>query len=384
LRYIEEVVLINWMSHIHSEIKLDKHMTVITGTSDSGKSAVYRAIEYVYHMGQDGYRSFHSGWVRYKASNAIIQIKYSDGTMLERVKGEKNEIRLYKDGDIFYEKLKAGTTYDKEVLDFLGNPPYERSLGAFSFSHQHDPAFLMSQSKDAIPKIISKLSNSGDYDRAAEILKSENLSFNPLIKSSETKIKAIKKELELFSDLDSDILKFDELEKSIFNAEDLTKDIQSIKSILTDARNKKNEAISLENLNNLEQNKLTCLENLDNIQEIVNQIDSLKTISEDIKTKEDKIADLIFENTQAEYFVSLEFKDAIVYMDNCIDAITGLTNIQNELSVLNEDLEETNSLQEKDDLSLTELDDKISAIKSDNDEYEAYMTKNNICLVCGK
>ena len=164
----------------------------------------------------------------------------------------------------------------------------------------------------------------------------------------------------------------------------MTKDIESIKSILADARNKKNEANSLENLNNLEQNKLIFLENLDGIQDIVNQIDSLKTTSEDINAKEDKIADLIFENTQAEYFVSLQFKDAIVYMDNCIDAITGLTNIQNELAVLNEDLEETNSLQEKDDLSLTELDDKISAIKSENDEYEAYMTKNNICLVCGK
>jgi recombinational DNA repair ATPase RecF len=89
LRYIEELVLKNWMSHEHSVINFHPHINVITGTSDSGKSAIYRAIEYVYNMGQDGYRSFHSGWVRYKTSNATIQIKYSDGTMLERVKGEK-------------------------------------------------------------------------------------------------------------------------------------------------------------------------------------------------------------------------------------------------------------------------------------------------------
>ena len=116
----------------------------------------------------------------------------------------------------------------------------------------------------------------------------------------------------------------------------------------------------------------------------MNQIDSLKTISGDIKTKEDKIADLIFENTQAEYFVSLEFKNAIVYMDNCINTITELTNIQNELNILDDDLEETNNSQEKDELSLTQLDDKITTIESENDEYEAYMIQNNICLVCGK
>jgi len=384
LRYIEELVLKNWMSHEHSVIKFHPYINVITGTSDSGKSAIYRAIEYVYNMGQDGYRSFHSGWVRYKTSNATIQIKYSDGTMLERVKGEKNEIRLYKDGEVFYEKLKAGTTYDKEVLDFLGNPPYERSLGSFSFAHQHDPAFLMSQSKDAIPKIISKLSNSGDYDRSAEILKTENLSFNPIIKASEAKIKSIKKDLELFNDLDADIVKYDELEEAIATADDLTKDIESLKQIVTTARKKKNEVISLENLNSLEQDKLSYLESLDDIQELVDQIEALKTILNDIVNKEQTIADLTYQNTQAEFFVSLEFKNAILLMDNCIKVIDGLKSIQNDLNDLGDDLAEANELQENDESSLTEFDDKISAIESENAEYEAYMNQNNICLVCGK
>ena len=384
MRYIEELVLKNWMSHEHSVIKFHPYINVITGTSDSGKSAIYRAIEYVYNMGQDGYRSFHSGWVRYKTSNATIQIKYSDGTMLERVKGEKNEIRLYKDGEVFYEKLKAGTTYDKEVLDFLGNPPYERSLGSFSFAHQHDPAFLMSQSKDAIPKIISKLSNSGDYDRSAEILKTENLSFNPIIKASEAKIKSIKKDLELFNDLDADIVKYDELEEAIATADDLTKDIESLKQIVTTARKKKNEVISLENLNSLEQDKLSYLESLDDIQELVDQIEALKTILNDIVNKEQTIADLTYQNTQAEFFVSLEFKNAILLMDNCIKVIDGLKSIQNDLNDLGDDLAEANELQENDESSLTEFDDKISAIESENAEYEAYMNQNNICLVCGK
>ena len=335
-------------------------------------------------MGLDRYRSIHSGWVRYKTTNATIQIKYSDGIMLERVKGEKNEIRLYKNGEVFYEKLKAGTTYDKEVLDFLGNPPYERSLGSFSFAHQHDPAFLMSQSKDAIPKIISKLSNSGDYDRSAEILKNENLSFNPIIKASEAKIKTIKKDLELFDDLDADIVKYDELEEAIATADVLNKDINSLNQIVATARKKKNEVISLENLNSLEQDKLSYLENLDDIQEIVDQIEVLKTILNDIVNKEQTIADLTYQNTQAEFFVSLKFKKAILFMDNCIEIIDGLKSIQNDLNDLGEELAEANESQENDELSLTGFYDKISAIEADNAEYEAYMNKNNICLVCGK
>ncbi len=384
LRKIEEVVLINWMSHLHSVIKFDARMNVITGTSDSGKSAVYRALEYIYHMGQEGYRSFHPGWIRHKASNAIIQVKYDDGYMLERVKGEKNEVRLYKDNEIVYEKLKAGTTYDKEILDFLGHPPYEKSLGSFSFSHQHDPAFLVSQSKDAIPKIISKLSNSGDYDRAAELLKTENLSFNPIIKSSEAKIKEIKNELNLFVDLDDDIAKYDALETAIEEAEDIEKTMLSLQNIIISARNKKRDLDSLIELNNKEQDKLACLDNLDSIQVIADQIKSLKNYANEIFDKEQDIAELVYENSKAEYFISPEFVNAISFMDKCILSIKNLNDFENNFNKHNEDLIETNEQLESDQNSLTELDDKISNIEKDNAEYEDYMTKNNKCLVCGK
>jgi exonuclease SbcC len=384
LRKIEEVVLINWMSHLHSVIKFDPRMNVITGTSDSGKSAVYRALEYIYHMGQEGYRSFHPGWIRHKASNAIIQVKYDDGYMLERVKGEKNEVRLYKDDEIVYEKLKAGTTYDKEILDFLGHPPYEKSLGSFSFSHQHDPAFLVSQSKDAIPKIISKLSNSGDYDRAAELLKTENLSFNPIIKSSEAKIKEIKNELTLFVDLDDDIAKYGFLETAIEEAEDIEKTMLSLQNIIITARNKKRDLDSLIDVNNKEQYKLAYLNSLDSIQVIADQIKSLKDYANEIFDKEQDIVDLLNENSKAEYFISPEFVNAISFMDNCTSSIENLTEFENSFNKHNEDLIEINELLESDQNTLTNLDDKISSIEKDNSEYEDYMIKNNICLVCGK
>ena len=104
----------------------------------------------------------------------------------------------------------------------------------------------------------------------------------------------------------------------------------------------------------------------------------------DIVNKEQTIADLTYQNTQAEFFVSLEFKNAILLMDNCIKVIDGLKSIQNDLNDLGDDLADANELQENDESSLIEFDDKISAIKAENAEYEAYMNQNNICLVCGK
>ena len=71
-------------------------------------------------------------------------------------------------------------------------------------------------------------------------------------------------------------------------------------------------------------------------------------------------------------------------MDNCIEIIDGLKSIQNDLNDLGEELAEANESQENDELSLAGFDDKISAIETENAEYEAYMNQNNICLVCGK
>ena len=85
-----------------------------------------------------------------------------------------------------------------------------------------------------------------------------------------------------------------------------------------------------------------------------------------------------------EFFVSLEFKKAILFMDDCIKVIDSLKSIQNDLNDLGEELAEANESQENDELSLAGFDDKISAIETENAEYEAYMNQNNICLVCGK
>jgi uncharacterized phage infection (PIP) family protein YhgE len=149
-------------------------------------------------------------------------------------------------------------------------------------------------------------------------------------------------------------------------------------------RAKKIELDSLIEINNKEKEKLNCLENLDDIQIVADQISSLKSYSTENSNKEQDIADLLNENSKAEYFISPEFIKSISYMDDCILSINNLTDFENSLDELNEDLNEANTLLESDQNTLADLDDNIASIEKDNAEYEAYMKKNNICLVCGK
>jgi uncharacterized coiled-coil protein SlyX len=71
-------------------------------------------------------------------------------------------------------------------------------------------------------------------------------------------------------------------------------------------------------------------------------------------------------------------------MDSCVLSIKNLTDYEYSLNELNDDLSEANTSLESDQNTLADLNDKISDIEKDNSEYEAYMMKNNKCLVCGK
>ncbi len=375
----------DWMAHKHTVIKPDKHINLITGTSDSGKSAVYRALEYLYHMGQDGYRQFHPGWVNHDASFATIIVKYDDGHVLERIKGEKkNEVRLYLNNEVIYEKLKAGTEYDKEISDFLGNPPFLKPIGSFSFSNQHDSAFLVAQSDNAIPKIISKLSNSGDYDRAAEFLKDEITALNPLIKASENKIKEIKNNLSEFDNLDDSIEKYEAVKSELETAEKLESEINELESLRNDARNKKNNSDELVSLNELDSQILTAIGDLNVLQSIVDEINALTSICNDLESKEQNINDLISENAQAEYFISEECLNAITNMDECVNIIRELEAFDDELCDLNESIKNEQNLIATDESKLKEYDDEIESLEAENKEYEDFLRINKLCPVCGK
>ena len=375
----------DWMAHKHTVIKPDKHINLITGTSDSGKSAIYRAIEYVYHMGQDGYRQFHPGWVHHDASFATVIIKYDDGHVFERVKGEKkNEVRLYLNDEVIYEKLKAGTEYDKEISDFLGNPPFLKPIGSFSFSSQHDSAFLVAQSDNAIPKIISKLSNSGDYDRAAEVLKDEITALNPLIKASENKIKEIKNNLSEFDNLDDLIAKYDVVKSELESAEKLDSEINELESLRNDARNKKGNSDELIALNEYDSQILTAIGDLDLFQSVADEINALTSIFNDLESKEQNINDLNAENAQAEYFISEDCINAITDMDECVIIIQELEALDKRLYDLSESLDSEQNLTASDEEKLKEYDDEIELLEAENKEYEDVLRMNKLCPVCGK
>ncbi|MFR9297315.1 MAG: AAA family ATPase, partial [Aedoeadaptatus pacaensis] len=46
MNFIEKIILVNFQSHVYSELSLSRGVNVIVGPSDSGKTAIMRALRW--------------------------------------------------------------------------------------------------------------------------------------------------------------------------------------------------------------------------------------------------------------------------------------------------------------------------------------------------
>ena len=85
-RHIDNIRIRDFQNHEDTFLTFCSGLTVITGTSDSGKSALYRSLMVAF---QDYFRKHD---VRDGQKNAEITINFVNGDYLKRTKGTVNEI----------------------------------------------------------------------------------------------------------------------------------------------------------------------------------------------------------------------------------------------------------------------------------------------------
>ncbi|MBT9258230.1 MAG: AAA family ATPase [Clostridiales bacterium] len=84
MRYLQKVVIEGFQSHDHTAIELSPTLTVLTGPSDSGKSAVIRAIRWVFHNAPSG-----DAFLRFNQGPARVSLTFSDGVTITRERSGK-------------------------------------------------------------------------------------------------------------------------------------------------------------------------------------------------------------------------------------------------------------------------------------------------------
>ena len=170
MKTLKSIRLINFQSHRNTLINLagPGKLTVITGPSDSGKSAVIRALRLVFYNVPQG-----DGFIFNAEDKCTASLAYDDGAVVERIRS-RGGINRYRINDQTFEGF--GTGVPLEVQKATGIRKLEIGDQSFllNLSEQLDGPFLgKSVSGPARAKVLGKLAGTEEIDHAGKEVKTD-------------------------------------------------------------------------------------------------------------------------------------------------------------------------------------------------------------------
>lgn len=182
----------NFQSHKKTSLEFDAGVNVVIGTSDSGKSAVLRALNWVVNNRPAG-DAFRSSW----GGETSVAV---DGVVRTKGKTENSY-------SIMGEKLKAfGQDVPAEVREAL-------TFSDLNIQRQMDAPFLLSDSPGEIARVLNQIGNLDVIDRALSNVESAKRKAKSGLNFAEQNLQARQNSLKKYEYLDAIESKLKELKK---------------------------------------------------------------------------------------------------------------------------------------------------------------------------
>lgn len=264
---IQEISLQNFQSHPDTELKLHQGINSIIGSSDSGKSAILRALYWIINNRPSG-----DNFISYWAKDNKGKIK--DTTEVKVFSGGKSASR-------FKSPEANGYSVDNATLEAIRTDVPEQIQSFFNLSEvniqkQLDAPFLISESAGSIARFFNSIIKLDSIDVALVSIEKKKRNNKADLKQAE----------ELLEEAEKHIEEFDWIPE----AEDLLNKAEkyniSIESKRKEQENIKNQLISLES-------QLEIIENSKKILSAESFIDELTEIENDILQKNKELNEVL-------------------------------------------------------------------------------------------
>lgn len=208
---LKSIKIRNFQSHEDTELRLHSGVNVIVGTSDSGKSAITRAIR----------------WCAFNQGAGNIVSDFSDGksTSVE-IETDEHSIRRTK------EKWN-GYVVDGKELKAIGKGVPEEVQAAFNLDsinvqNQHDPTFLLAMRPGEIGKYLNQIVDLESIDDVSSHLHGKRLVVGQDLNRAHERQESLKADIEKLKYLD-------DVEALLSSAESKATKLQEWKDWLGDA-----------------------------------------------------------------------------------------------------------------------------------------------------
>ena len=199
---IQELQIRNFQSHKDTTLKFHPGVNVILGTSDSGKTAVIRALKWVVQNKPTG-EDFRSSW----GGDTVVIATTKEGVVSRRKGDRENSYMLYKNGDPGESIFTAfGSTVPEPIQQFF-------NMEEVNLQQQLDSPFLLSQTPGQVAQYFNRVAGIDIIDTAT---KNVNKNIQDAKRSSEYKksdLERKKEQLDNYATLDVFEVKLEELEQ---------------------------------------------------------------------------------------------------------------------------------------------------------------------------
>lgn len=203
---IQEVTIEGFQSHLQSTFSFSPGLTVITGPSDAGKTAIIRALRWFAFNEPTGEAFLHTirnpdGTVKEAVDQARVTVTFEDGTTITKTRRKGKTTYTHSAYPSVWEKAEV----PPEVKETLGlvKQAYGDFETCLNFAFQLDPPFMLSETASVGAKVLGKLAGTEVVDKAiSEVNKKTHHTRNE-ISYAEKQIGEIDVSLTEYFDLDT-------------------------------------------------------------------------------------------------------------------------------------------------------------------------------------
>lgn len=166
---IQEVTIEGYQSHVHSTFRLSPGLTVITGPSDAGKTAIIRALRWFAFNEPTGEAFLHTirnpdGTVKEAVDQVKVSVTFDNGVTVTKIRRK---------GKTTYTHSLFPTAWEKaeippEIKETLGlvKQQYGDFETCLNFAFQLDAPFMLSESASVGAKVLGKLAGTEIVDKS--------------------------------------------------------------------------------------------------------------------------------------------------------------------------------------------------------------------------
>jgi exonuclease SbcC len=180
---IDKLEMVNFQSHKNSTIEFGSGVNVIVGSSDSGKSAILRALLWVITNQPAG-----DGFRRHGTKETRVSLSI-DGTTIDRIKSDSKN--LYRIDGREHKAFGKGQV-PPEIAEFL-------NFHDINFSKQMDPAFMLSNSPGEVARYLNQIVKLDTIDQSMSNITSWQRNNNRDIRETTERIDELKGDLKEFA-----------------------------------------------------------------------------------------------------------------------------------------------------------------------------------------